>query len=657
MESPLVEGLAFIERSEMFERIRSFDWSTTPLGPADKWPRALTIALNLCLHSSFPMAIYWGQDLRLLYNDAWSSIPGDRHPGALGRPAREVWADIWSVIGPQMLRVLETGEGFSTFRQLLPMERGGRPRETYWNYSFTPILDEEGRIVAVFNQGNEVTDEVLDQRRREFLMRLSDALRDRIDPVEIIRTSQRMLGEQLGANRVGYGEVDVTERYFTTTDNWTDGVPPRHGTHDLAGFGPEIHDMLKRGTPLVVEDVRSDPRTCDPAFVAAFDAIDTQAAITASLVKGGRMLAALYVHSREPRGWSEADAQLVRDVAERTWADVARARAERTARLNEDRYRRIFQQTSDMVITADLDQVITDCNESAAQAVGITREDAVGRSISEFISPDDFARSSEMLRQKLETGGTTRYDVRVRSKSGELLFWEINSGLTSDEAGRPIGLHVVGRDVTERKRWEHHQRLLVAELNHRVKNSLAVVQSLAHQTFTPDKNPVNAIKAFEGRLGTLAAAHDLLTRQNWEDAAIAEVIENALAPFCSTGRCHFSGPALRVRPHVAVSLSLAMHELATNAVKYGAFSNQAGRVDISWHVADEIMIEWKESGGPRLEAPGQAGFGTRMLQRALAADLQGRVELSFDPDGLVCRIRAPLTAAIGITPAPPLAAA
>jgi PAS domain S-box-containing protein len=151
----------------MGERIRAHDWTANPLGPPEQWPQSLRSALSICLHSSFPTAIYWGPELRLLYNDAWAPIPGERHPSALGRPAREVWHDIWDVIEPQFSQVIRRGEGFTAFDQLLPMVRDGAAAETYWNYSFTPIRGESGTVAGIFNQGHETTDRILRERNRE----------------------------------------------------------------------------------------------------------------------------------------------------------------------------------------------------------------------------------------------------------------------------------------------------------------------------------------------------------------------------------------------------------------------------------------------------------------------------------------------------------
>ncbi|MBU2532144.1 MAG: PAS domain-containing protein, partial [Alphaproteobacteria bacterium] len=137
----------------MARLIRERDWSDHPLGLPETWPQSLRSALSICLHSAFPTAIYWGSNLHLLYNDAWSAIPGPRHPNCLGAPAHEVWSDIWHIIAPQFIGLVDTGEGIFVEDQLLPMQRYGLPEETYWNYSFTPIRGEDGSVVGVFNTG------------------------------------------------------------------------------------------------------------------------------------------------------------------------------------------------------------------------------------------------------------------------------------------------------------------------------------------------------------------------------------------------------------------------------------------------------------------------------------------------------------------------
>jgi PAS domain S-box-containing protein len=151
----------------MGERIRAFDWGSHPMGPPEHWPPALRMAMGLCLNSSFPTAIYWGPELYVLYNDAWSEIPADKHPWILGKPAREGWSDIWDIVGSQFEHVMQTGEGLALYEEMLPMVRGGQPRETWWNYSLTPIHDADHKVRGVFNQGNEITAVVLGRRERQ----------------------------------------------------------------------------------------------------------------------------------------------------------------------------------------------------------------------------------------------------------------------------------------------------------------------------------------------------------------------------------------------------------------------------------------------------------------------------------------------------------
>lgn len=215
-------------------------------------------------------------------------------------------------------------------------------------------------------------------------------------------------------------------------------------------------------------------------------------------------------------------------------------------------------------------------------------------------------------------------------------------------------LHEAQRALAEAAR---HQRLLIDELNHRVKNMLSVVQSLARQTIGRNPDPAAAQLAFEGRLGALARAHDTLTRVHWERASLADVVEGALDSCGVADRVHMAGPAIWLEPRMAVTVAMALHELSTNAIKYGALSNAGGHVDFHWRVEEGgepcLALEWREQGGPAVTPPTRRGFGTRMLERALAGDLEAQVRLDFAPDGLVCTIRA---SAPGLFAAPPAAA-
>lgn len=329
-----------------------------------------------------------------------------------------------------------------------------------------------------------------------------------------------------------------------------------------------------------------------------------------------------------------------------------RKRAEDELRESEARFRTIFEQANDFLVTTTLDQKITSVNPAVLAALGYAEEEIVGASIGDFMDPDQLALSMEAFEHKMRVGGSTRTTLTVRARDGRPLIWEINSRLTTDAEGRPTGLHAIGRDMTEAKRAEAHLRLLVDELNHRVKNTLAIVQGIAQQSFKGGTDPAVARRAFEGRLAALSEAHNLLTREHWGAVSMAQIIGDAVAPHGGdVGRFELDGPDLPILPKTAISLALAIHELATNAVKHGALSLPTGQVTIRWARAGEegarLSLVWQEQGGPRVEAPARRGFGTRMIERGLAAELGGTVRIDFRPEGLVCTVDAPLPEATG----------
>jgi two-component sensor histidine kinase len=204
-------------------------------------------------------------------------------------------------------------------------------------------------------------------------------------------------------------------------------------------------------------------------------------------------------------------------------------------------------------------------------------------------------------------------------------------------------------DITDVKRAEEHQTLLIHELNHRVKNTLATVQSVATQTLRNANSLDDARTAFESRLLALSRAHDVLTRENWDGANLQEIVVQALEPYLQhgDGRVVQCGPEVRLLPRTALAIAMALQELATNAVKYGSLSGARGRVNVEWSIDEEhspprLQLRWQESDGPEVQPPSRRGFGSRLIERSLAQELEGDVKVEFRPTGVVCRIDAPL---------------
>jgi len=211
--------------------------------------------------------------------------------------------------------------------------------------------------------------------------------------------------------------------------------------------------------------------------------------------------------------------------------------------------------------------------------------------------------------------------------------------------GKPVELIGVNFDITDQKENEEGLRLLLAELNHRVKNTLAVVQGLAFQTFKDGQATIEARKAFEGRLIALATAHNLLTQSNWENASLESLAMDVLdSQGVDKGRLAIHGPQVSLSSKAALALVLVLHELGTNALKYGALSNDSGGIDIRWHIdsARILRFMWREYGGPRVSPPKRIGFGSRLIEHAVERDLDANVMLDFASGGVVYTIEVPL---------------
>jgi two-component sensor histidine kinase len=238
--------------------------------------------------------------------------------------------------------------------------------------------------------------------------------------------------------------------------------------------------------------------------------------------------------------------------------------------------------------------------------------------------------------------------IAIRPDGAEVPFIPYPTPLR-DASGALVGAVNMLVDITERKRAEDRQKALVAELNHRVKNTLATVQSLAAQTIGKAGGASEARRDFERRLFALSSAHDHLSRSAWEAAELASVLADVFAPFRaeSADPIRLAGEPVRLSPKVAVTLAMVLHELATNAAKYGALSRPGGEVDVVWRVERKeteplLLIDWTETGGPAVAEPLARGFGLRLLERGVTRELKGAAQITFEPGGVRASIQVPL---------------
>jgi PAS domain S-box-containing protein len=523
------------------------------------------------------------------------------------------------------------------------MRRGGAIEETYWNYSLTPVIGEDGQVAGIVNQGIEITRALLAERRLSFQVTLADALRGLDDPEDAKQAATELLGRYLNVDRVGYAEVDEAGGTVVVRRDWTrdPGTLSLAGqTAPLASLGEEALAFLRTGEVLALPDLHALP-LANAETSNVWEALGVRALITVPLVRDDGLKALLYIHEPHPRLWKRSEAAIARDVAERTWAAVERVQAERSLRDSEDHYRHTVELNPQVTWTALPDGQL---NRVAPRWEEWTGTPGTGEGWAAGLHPADVPRSFEAWGRSVATGEPYDIEHRVRHRDGTARWARSRAFPRRSEDGTILLWYGSTEDIHERKIAEERQQLLINELNHRVKNTLATVQAIAFQTLKADLPVAEARSRFEARLMALSRAHSLLTGQSWEGAPLDRIVHDATEYLSEEqGRFEIEGEAIWLAPRAALALALAFHELSTNAAKYGALSRDGGKVSIRWHSDGNLLrIDWKESGGPAVTAPASRGFGSRLIERGLASDLGGSASLSFDPDGLSCTIEAAL---------------
>ncbi|WP_425999199.1 sensor histidine kinase [Caulobacter sp. DWR1-3-2b1] len=598
--------------------IRAHDWSATSLGAPDTWPAGLRTALRLMLNAGHPMYVWWGPELLCFYNDAYSvSIGPERHPTSLGRPGREVWAEIWDIVGPQAEQVME-GRG-STWRQneLIPITRNGRREDVWWTYSYSPI-DEPAAprgVGGVLVICAETTDQVLLERRataeRENLAQL----------FEQAPTFMAMLkGPEHRIERANPGYMRLI------------------GDRDVLGrtVAEALPDAVEQGYLTLLDQVFT---TGEPFRATA---ANYAVRVTAGGAVDERVVDFVYQPIKDLNGKVSGIFIEGVDVTERT-------RAEAALRESEHRFRTLADQIPTLCWMAHPDGHIFWYNSRWYDYTGETPADQEGWGWQSVHHPDVLPDVMALWGRSLNEGLPFEMTFPLKGEDGVFRPFLTRVNPLRDEQGRIVRWFGTNTDVSDHHRQEQHLRLMVDELNHRVKNTLATVQSITEQTLRREQVSPGVREVLVSRLIALSRAHDVLTSENWTGADLKEVVAQAVEPFQAGVGHRFSlaGPSVWLTPQAAIAMALVIHELATNAVKYGGLSNSEGRVSLTWTCQTnpdgvDLQILWKESGGPPVSPPTRTGFGTRLIERGLAAELRGPIKITYPVEGVVCTLNAKL---------------
>jgi PAS domain S-box-containing protein len=608
-------------------------------------PALLQVVNQLVLASRFAMFLLWGPKRRLLYNDAYRPILGARHPAAMGRPFAEVWPEAAGEIMPLVERAW-AGESSLFEDHPVTLDRENGPETAFFDFAYSPVADEYGQVQAVLCVCKETTRDVRTARRRAFWDRFEALLRDLSEPGEIIRAAQAALGDYLGVDRLGYAEFEPGARRRDIAPDWSSGdpLPSLEGEVMLGDFGEAVMAAARRGETLAIDDVTDDPRVSATGR-SMFATLGSRALAAVHLIKDGRLRAALHAHTRSPRRWSGEDLRMLEGAAGRTWSAIERARAEMALRESEARFRAMADIAPAPVWVTSADGPVEFVNLAFAKVAGRPREALIGESWREIIHEDDIGAVASAREEARAKVAPYVFEARFRTAGDRWRVMQAHSQPRFDDNGHFAGYVGLAVDITDIRAAEARQQLLINELNHRVKNTLATVQSLAHQTLRDGTGVREARRALTDRLMALSAAHNILTQTKWTGAPLDEVVAEALHPFRGFGKERLDAECETcwVAPHTALSFSMALHELATNAVKHGALSGSEGRVRLTGTTADgRLELVWQESGGPPVKPPEAAGFGLRLLERGLSAEFGSSARMEFRPEGVVCTLRAPL---------------
>lgn len=512
----------------------------------------------------------------------------------------------------------------------------------------TPLFDAAGSLTGAINMLVDISEhqrvkEAVALHRDEHLAmyRFTDRLFRATTLDEVYHAALEAIREALGCERASVLLFDDTGvMRFVAWSGLSDGY-----RHAVEGHSP-WHVDVKDPEIICIADVASTGLPSDLRTVVKAEGIRALSFIP--LVVRGRLIGKFMTYHNEPRKFRDHDKGLAITIArqlgfsiDRMRVDEARRRAEHTSRLLAS----IIESSSDAIISRDLDGIVTSWNRGAELTYGYAAEEMIGKSLAALVPPDQRGREDEVM-QRIRAGEAPEpYETIRRRKDGSLIDVSVTISPVRDDAGNVIGASKIARNISERKQAQARQELLTREIQHRTKNLFSVVLSVVALSFAGKESIEDAREAVLSRLRSLAQTNTMLIDKDWHGADMAEVVGREMSPY--DDRVGMKGPRVLLNPKAAQNFALALHELATNAAKYGALSNTSGRVDIEWWLderAEYLHFRWQERDGPSVKLPVRKGFGSVVLEHVMAEYFCEAPRVEFDRRGIVYEVRCALRA-------------
>lgn len=532
--------------------------------------------------------------------------------------------------------------------------------QTVWtSVASAPITDELGHVTGCISVISDITERKRaeaalreSEERHAFLLRLSDALRVEADADAALATGCRLLGERLRATRVIFGEIDEAAGVARLPRSWAaDGAVAHPATLSLADFGGPLLDDLRAGRTVRFDDVGEPPYA--RADLASLAAIGVRAGLSVPLLIGGQFVANLNVHQDRPRDWTDQEIALVAEAAERMWGALQIARASTALRESERRLQTLVEGVPQLVWRAVDGGHWTWASPQWTTFTGQSAQDSRGWGWLDPVHPDDRELAKKLWSHAIERG-EFQADYRIcDAKQHRYRWFQTRATPVRDEAGQIVEWLGTSTDIDDLRQLQDRQQILVGELQHRVRNILTIVRSVFGRTVEAGGEIDEVADHFRGRLDALARTQVVVTQTAAGAVDLENLIrEELLSVGVSDGpKLTISGPEVMLPPKVAEPIGLAIHELTTNAIKYGALKEKRATLRIEWSTNMvegrdlRLVLTWTEQGVPAIAVvPARYGFGSELIEEALPYRLGAETKLEFRGGGVRCTISMPLPA-------------